>query len=189
MHLSLSTAKEMPDLFNINIRQTISTCRILNRCMAIFWCLVLVFFLWNAFPDSLHLPGLWFRRSFSEYSGETLTPYSWIFNTFLVGCGKIWAKSLQLEPCWICCLSSALKTAQVLTPSPKIVELVNSGTLLSVKGLGLCPQGEEQVFCEKLSRKLTTVYLEKKVVFLLCVLTGTHLPLKYLFLSASTLLS
>lgn len=66
---------------------------------------------------------------------------------------------------------------------------MNSGTLLSVKGLGLCPQGEEQVFCEKLGVKLATVCLEQKVVLLLCVLVWTHLPLKSLFLSASTLLS
>lgn len=132
--------------------------------MAIFWCLVLRFFVWNAFSGLLHLPGLWSSRRFSEHYGEALTPYSWIFNTILVGCGKKWAKSLQLVPCWICCLSSALKTTWVTTPSPKTVELMNSGTLLSVKGLGLCPQGEELVSCEKLGRKLTRVCLEKKGV-------------------------
>lgn len=63
------------------------------------------------------------------------------------------------------------------TPSPKIVELMNSGTLLSVEGLGLCPQGEEKVY-EKLGGKLATICLEQKGVLLFCVLTGTHLPLK-----------
>lgn len=42
---------------------------------------------------------------------------------------------------------------------------MNSGTLLSFKGLGLCPQGEEQVLCEKLGGKLTTVCLEQKCGF------------------------
>ena len=45
------------------------------------------------------------------------------------------------------------------------------------------------VFCEKLGVKLATVCLEQNVFLLLCVLAGTHLPLKCLFLSASTLLS
>lgn len=61
----------------------------------------------------------------SEPCGEILTPYSWVINTILVDCGEKWAKSLQLVLCWICCLSSALKTTWVLTPFTKIVGLLN----------------------------------------------------------------
>lgn len=158
--------------------------------MAIFWCLIFFFFLYEmpllahcTLQILLYFTGLWFSRGFSEHYCETISSYRQIFNTVLVGCGEKQAKSLQLAPCWIFWLSSAIKTTWALTPSPKIVELMNSSTLLSVKGLGLCPQGE------KLGGKLTAVYLEKKAVLLLCVLTGTHLPQISVFLFASTLLS